>query len=126
MEEVTVTLRAAPVDCWSCGCEYRIISSILIAAGGEERCCSVADFTDVPDLLHGVIASVEVPGTLGPVKLRASATMGRTYLSNGCYHCDALFGQTHEVHARYAEVDLAPSPQPADEIWRAFLRSLPA
>ncbi|WP_448140365.1 hypothetical protein [Sphingopyxis fribergensis] len=125
MENVIVTLRAAPVDCWSCRREFTIISSIAVAADDETRICSVSDFTAKPGLLSAVIAETPTPENLGPVKIRSSWTMGSDYLANICPHCDKLFGQTYEVHARYEEYDLAPSERPAAEGWRDVLRSLP-
>jgi hypothetical protein len=39
-------------------------------------------------------ASLLPPGTdgVGEIKVRSSRTAGTDYLSNGCPHCDALFG----------------------------------
>ncbi len=49
--------------------------------------------TDEPEALAFAAAHLPVGvSQVGEIKVRASRTAGETYLSNGCFHCDALLG----------------------------------
>jgi competence protein CoiA len=50
----------------------------------------------------------------------------RSYTSNGCYHCDALYGQHYEIHARYVEEDAASFEGAARDKWQAVVEALEA
>lgn len=107
MNAVRVTVRVTSVDCWSCGAEFKIVPSIeLIRADSKLECC-VSDFTDYPELIAEVEANLPQDVEVGQLKLRNSQIRARSYISNGCYHCDALYGQHYEIHARYVEEDAA-------------------
>ena len=41
---------------------------------------------------------------MGEIKERASRTAGETYLSNGCFHCDALLGNFFLFHEELPEI----------------------
>ena len=41
---------------------------------------------------------------VGEIKERASRTAGETYLSNGCFHCDALLGNFFLFHEELLEL----------------------
>lgn len=125
MAPMTVLLRTAPADCWSCGCETGILSSISLGLGEIRADCSASDFTDWPELMDELVAKLPATHGVGTIKPRASAAAGRSYMSNGCRHCDAIFGQHYEIHARYDETvaaafEFAPSPR-----WRKFLEAQP-
>lgn len=103
MEEVLVLIRTAPTDCWSCGAETNIVSSIELSRGDANAECSVADFTDYPQLVRSIEESLKGKVDIGSLKARYSGTLAHSYMSNGCAHCDALFGQHFEIHTRYDE-----------------------
>jgi hypothetical protein len=41
---------------------------------------------------------------VGEVKVRSSRTAGESYVSNGCFHCDALLGNFFLFHEELLEV----------------------
>lgn len=125
METITAILRAAPVDCWSCGCETLIISSVTLDRGTAGFDCSVADFTDWPDLIERLVGSLPPSHGIGVIKPRVSKTAGHAYMSNGCRHCDAIFGQHYEVHTRYDENVVAEVELAELERWELFLAAQP-
>lgn len=110
MKTVGVEVRVAPVDCWSCGAETRVVSSIELSTDDASAECSVADFTIYPHLIDEVRARLSDEPNIGPLKERYSKMLGRSYMSNGCSHCDALFGQHYEIHARYDEAPVVTFP----------------
>lgn len=126
MSPVRVTVRVAPVDCWSCGAEFKIVPSIELVRNGSSLECCVSDFTDYPELIREVQANLPRDAEVGQLKSRYSQTRGRSYISNGCYHCDALFGQHYEIHARYAEEDAASFEGAARDKWQAVVEAIEA
>lgn len=107
MSNLTVIIRTAPTTCWSCGAETTIVSSLLLTGAKNDAECAVADFSEYPTLIGDVNRAVSDLKDVGEVKLRFSKTLARAYMSNGCSHCDVLFGQHFEIHARYDEQDAA-------------------
>lgn len=103
MKTVGVEVRVAPVDCWSCGAETRVVSSIELSTDDGSAECSVADFTIYPHLIDEISARLSGEPNIGPLKQRFSKMLGRSYMSNGCAHCDSLFGRHYEIHTRYDE-----------------------
>lgn len=124
MSEVRITVRVAPVDCWSCGAEFKIVPSIELAMGGSKLECCVSDFTDYPELISEIQANLPADVDIGQLKSRYSQTWGRSYISNGCHHCDALYGQHYEIDARYSEEDAASFEGAAHDQWQAVIRAL--
>lgn len=124
MDNVTIIIRTAPASCWSCEVETRIVSSLHLSCGDEVADCSIADFTDYPALIDDLDAAIIDEKDLGKIKSRFSQTLARAYMSNGCAHCDALFGQHFEIHARYVEQDSARLVMPMAGDWATIFRSL--
>lgn len=124
MDILTVIIRTAPASCWSCGADTRIVSSLLLTCAHEIAECSVADFTDYPALIGELDEAVAEVQDLGKIKARFSKTLARDYMSNGCAHCDALFGQHFEIQTRYAEQDADQLIVPVSGDWAALFRSL--
>jgi competence protein CoiA len=124
MGNLTVIIRTAPTSCWSCGAETTIISSLLLTRAEDEAECAVADFTEYPALIDEVKRAISDRNDVGEVKPRPSKTLARAYMSNGCYHCDALFGQHFEIHTRYHELDAARLIVPASGQWAEIFRRL--
>jgi competence protein CoiA len=125
MDKIFAVLRTAPAICWSCGCETKILSSVTFSQGCLSVDCFAADFTDWPDLVDKLVASLPLSHGVGAIKPRRSATAGRTYMSNGCRHCDAIFGHHFELHTRYDEKVVGEIQFTASERWRAFLAAQP-
>jgi hypothetical protein len=124
MSNLTVIIRTAPTTCWSCGAETTIISSLLLTRAEDEAECAVADFTEYPALIDEVNRAISDPNDVGEVKPRLSKTLARAYMSNGCYHCDALFGQHFEIQTRYDERDAARLIVPVSGQWAEIFRRL--
>ena len=126
MSEVRVTVRVAPVDCWNCGAEFKIVPSIELIRNGSKLECRVSDFTDYPELISEVQANLPQDLEVGQLKSRYSQMQAHSYTSNGCYHCDALYGQHYEIHARYGEEDATSFEGAARDKWRAMVEALEA
>lgn len=70
MSAVRVTVRIAPVDCWSCGAEFKIVPSIELVRNGSKLECCVSDFTDYPDLIQEVQENLPGDAEVGQLKSR--------------------------------------------------------
>ena len=124
MELISIQIRIAPADCWSCGAETTIVPSIKLSLGTASVECAVADFTAFPALIDRIKQHIGSVQNVGEIKMRFSKTLERSYMSNGCAHCDALFGQHFELHTRYSERNIAELSQAADKNWRTMMRDL--
>src|SRR5574338_389129 len=110
-----VTVSTAPVQCWKCRKETRVVISVDFEASRVLKghanisttiynCNEIGGCDDflgtvfAPELLcrHGV----------GAIKQRYSRTEKSAYLSNGCVHCDALQGRFFDHEHWY---DAAPT-----------------
>ena len=124
MNEIEIQAKVATVDCWSCGAEFIIASAIRLTRGDEATECDVADFTAFPQLAASLSNRLSVITNLGPLKLRHSATIEGSYFSNGCAHCDALFGRHFETATRNQERLGASFTVPAVDGWGEMLDEL--
>lgn len=94
-----VSVRAGNMFCWKCGAETQIITGVDVLLGPNDYRFSVAGFDDFSDLLDIVRGRLANDLWIGTIKRRFSKTQDRSYLSNGCAHCDALIGEFHEHNA---------------------------
>jgi competence protein CoiA len=124
MEHISIQIRIAPADCWSCGAETTIVPSIQMTLGETSVECAVADFTAFPALIEPIKQHIARSENVGEIKMRFSKTLERSYMSNGCAHCDALFGQHFELHSRYSERTFSELSQPVGEDWRTMMSEL--
>lgn len=90
-----VSIYVASIECWRCKRTTDIIFEICIGSNyGDNRYeLRVEDFEEHEDLLQDILRRVPKDLALGDVKQRYSRTAKHAYLSNGCSHCDALFGK---------------------------------
>jgi hypothetical protein len=95
----TVSIRVGRLTCWSCGCPTRIITGVDVAFGPNKYEFSVPDLGAYRDLFEIVQARLRGDLGLGVIKPRFSRTQERSYLSNGCAHCDCLIGEFYEHDA---------------------------
>lgn len=121
---ISVSIRVAPTDCWACGCSISIVSALRLARGSEWLDCSIADLTDFPALVADVQKALPAKADVGPLKPRFSRTLERSYASNGCRHCGALFGAFHEFATRHGEREAASLHAGDDPAWTALLEAL--
>jgi competence protein CoiA len=125
------TVMAAKTSCWKCGGETRTVLGVelltekmfpgfgnvrieidAIDAHGELGLQWIETF-----LLAGMLRKWGV----GEIKMRQSKAAGQAYLSNGCVHCDALYGRFFSPDLWY---DVAPlfEIRVAVEPWMAEFR----
>lgn len=107
-ERMPLVVEAASTSCWRCKKETSVVTGLVFAAsrvlpGREDLATDIYQFEDVPEgnkLLDSLLPRdlLRKQG-IGALKPRFSKTEGRSYLSNGCVHCDALQGRffDHEL-----------------------------
>jgi Competence protein CoiA-like family len=80
------------LQCWRCKKPTNIISEIRLRIGPHEFPLNLDDLTEIPEI--ATLASRALPKNvpIGRIAKRYSKTMGYSYLSNGCIHCDSLIG----------------------------------
>lgn len=108
------------MDCWSCGCETKIIRQVQLSVLGQQFGLGIAEVER-----YGVLDSLvphlsSIPG-IGIIKRRYSRTMESNYASNGCAHCDALIGQHFEHQAERDNVPVMTLQVPVSVGWKAAM-----
>lgn len=90
-----ITAKLIPVNdtCWRCEKPIKSIVGLNFYNNSEEIASLCFSTDGIPDLIlkyttNKALASFGV----GAIKNRYSKTMGGSYLSNGCCHCDAIQG----------------------------------
>jgi len=120
---VPVDVYTAETNCWRCKKDTRTVLNLIFAASRALPGCAdveldIYSFGDSLKNGSSVISKM-LPQSLlktygiGALKPRYSKTEGRSYLSNGCVHCDALQG-------RFFEFGLAAEMQKSFEIETKF------
>jgi Competence protein CoiA-like family len=120
---VPLVLEGAENDCWKCGRPTKIVTSLRLlgsaAIGGAfDLDASLDDFDHRPEyqrlLRDALPKAILAQRGIGELKSRYSKTVGESYLSNGCVHCDALQGrffdqevawEAHEIHRTEIQFD---------------------
>ncbi len=99
---IDLELLGLPTACWKCG--RSTVALVGISPSGAREDDELFQ-TDEPSALAFAAAYLPV-GTLqvGEIKERSSRTAGETYLSNGCFHCDALLGNFFLFHEELPEI----------------------
>ena len=81
-------------ECWRCKKETGVILGVSVK-NDKYKEVSFEKFSDegVPEFLlsNGVFEQLS-KNKIGVLKKRYSKTRGESYLSNGCFHCDAIMG----------------------------------
>jgi len=94
-----VAIRAGFLSCWSCGADTRIVTGIDVTFDSGELSFTIPEIGDQTDLLDSVLSRLPSNLEIGRIKPRFSKTRGRSYVSNGCFHCDVLVGEFYEHDA---------------------------
>ena len=117
-----VRLQSGVLDCWKCGVTTRIVTFIRVFVGPHEFQLTVSDLANFPDLLALCQERIPKRSNIGVIKSRYTKTQERSYMSNGCYSCDALIGAFFEHDAwYYEEANLAEFQITISERWiKAF------
>jgi hypothetical protein len=97
--DATVSIRAGFLWCWSCGALTRIVTGIDVGFGPNIFSFTIPEFGKHPQPLDSVLSQLPDHLEIGCIKPRFSKTQGRSYMSNGCFHCDALIGEFFEHDA---------------------------
>ena len=123
-----VSVQVAPISCWSCDAQTRIITGVDVDVGPDTYRFTVPALGAHPEHLElfRIIRHHTPDGLgLGDIKRRYSKTQRRPYLSNGCAHCDALVGEFFERFAWDDEETVCEFTVRVDELWHsAMLRAL--
>ncbi|TPL76241.1 hypothetical protein FJ941_25540 [Mesorhizobium sp. B2-3-13] len=118
----TVTVQSGTIWCWRCGAETRIITFIEVAVGPYKAQRTIHDLPD--NLVEQVVQKLPPGEQVGVIKHRFSRTVEHSYLSNGCFHCDALIGEFFEHDAWYSDPKvLATFPVKLSDGWREAIGS---
>ena len=99
-----VSVSTGTMTCWKCRAETRIISSVDIQFGTHIRRFPVAECEKYMDLFSAILSSLSPKLKIGTIKSRYSKALEVSYLSNGCFHCDALIDNGYEHEAGYGPV----------------------
>lgn len=93
----TVTVHSGTISCWKCGADTRIITFVEVTVGPHSSQLTLRGLPD--ELVAEVVRKLPSQEQVGAIKHRFSRTVGHSYMSNGCYHCDALIGEFFEHDA---------------------------
>ena len=94
-----VRIQSGVLGCWKCGVVTRIVTFIEVCVGPHRFQLTVPDLSDFPDLWASCEERIPKASRIGVIKSRYSRTIEQSYMSNGCYDCDALIGQHFEHDA---------------------------
>lgn len=118
----TVTVQSGTIWCWRCGTETRIITFIEVTVGPFKAERTIHELPD--NLVEQVVQKLPPGEQVGVIKQRFSRTVEHSYLSNGCFHCDALIGEFFEHDAWYSDPKvLATFPVKLSDGWREVIGS---
>lgn len=117
----TASAWTGPMSCYKCQGKTSIVTRIVVEVGRGSYGLSVPDFTGMENLLSFLSPSFLRQWNVGPLKPRFSKTQERSYLSNGCIHCDALIGQFHEHEAWSDQSEVLRVPISMSDGWRAAI-----
>jgi hypothetical protein len=100
--QAQVDLMGLKTICWKCDGE-----SIALVGVSPHDGADLGNFVQCnDDDVLPIVAALLPPNSpqVGEIKPRESRTAGYAYLSNGCVHCDALFGNIYLFHDELLEV----------------------
>lgn len=99
---IDLGLLGLPTACWKCG---RSTVALVGVSPNGAREDEELFLTDEPAALAFAAAHLPVGAPqVGEIKERTSRAAGETYLSNGCFYCDALLGNYFLFHEELLEV----------------------
>jgi len=99
---IDLELLGLPTACWKCG--RSTVALVAISPSGAREDDELFQ-TNEPAALAFAAAHLPVGAVqVGEIKERTSRTAGETYLSNGCFYCDALLGNFFLFHEELLEI----------------------
>jgi Competence protein CoiA-like family len=98
--EATLTVLGAEAPCWTCPAKTRKVTGIVIEFGPHHCRFELSEIGEHPELLRTVLSHIPRNRNIGEIKRRSSSTLGRAYVSNGCFQCGVLQGEffNHELY----------------------------
>lgn len=114
-QQVPLMVSTAKITCWRCKQKTRIVLSLMFNVEKvlprhpniNAKLYDFEGFNDGGAFLATIFPkNVLLQHKIGPIKHRYSKTTHSRYLSNGCFHCDALQGRFFEHEYGY---DAAPT-----------------
>lgn len=120
----------AYTECWRCKKPTGLVIDLCFAAsrvlqGAADVTADIYDFDDggkgAALLMFTLPAAVLARHGIGPIKPRHSRTVGESYLSNGCVHCDALQGRFFDHEVAYDAQPVLSVDVLFDDRWVAHL-----
>ena len=119
----TVSVWVGPIRCWRCKKDTNIVTSIQVdLLGTEPSVLRISDLGGHPSIVRKVVEHIPEHLKVGEIKCRSSKTVGSSYLSNGCDHCDALIGRFFEHDAWYSDSEVGRFPVRMDDEWLPLMR----
>jgi hypothetical protein len=102
---IDLELLGLPTACWKCG--RSTVALVAVSPSGARGDDELLQ-TDEPAALAFAAAHLPVGVShVGEIRERSSRAAGAAYLSNGCFHCDALLGNFFLFHEELLEVLVA-------------------
>ncbi len=120
----------AYTECWRCKKTTGLVIDLCFAAsrvlaGAADVTADIYDFDDegrgTALLMSTLPAETLAAHGIGAIKPRRSRTVGETYLSNGCVHCDALQGRFFDHEVAYDAKPIFSVDVLFDDRWASHL-----
>ena len=90
--EVETGLVTLEVPCWRCKKTTQVVAGLEVK-NQTKTFKKFYDFKEVSETILSMISpNLQEKYKIGIIKKRYSKTMQQQYLSNGCYYCDAIYG----------------------------------
>lgn len=130
-KKMPLEVEAAATECWRCHKETSIITGLVFAAGKVLPGCpniyaSIYSFDELGSSGSKILMSM-LPSKLlrqhgiGVVKSRYSKMERKSYLSNGCVHCDVLQGKNFDHEVAYGSEKVFDVEVVLDATWATQL-----
>jgi competence protein CoiA len=120
-----VCIRSGTIECWreSCRARTRIITFVELAFGPHKYDFTIPMLGKHPELCSAVLGRLPPHPKIGEIKPRFSRTQGCSYISNGCYQCDAIIGEFFEHDAWYGDEEvLVVFPIKLSKEWKRAIK----
>ncbi|HEX9809623.1 MAG TPA: hypothetical protein VGC25_08460, partial [Alphaproteobacteria bacterium] len=121
--EATVSIKGALTNCWhrSCGKQTRIVTFVDVAFGPHTCMLRVPDMGKHQNLLQTMLKRLPKNLGIGEIKRRYSHTQKRSYMSNGCFHCDRLIGEFFDHEVWDTQEEIVAFPIRISKEWKAAI-----
>jgi hypothetical protein len=97
--DAIVSIRTGCLWCRSCGAQTTIITFIDVAFGPNKFSFTIPELGKHAEPLHSVLSRLPDGLEIDSIKPPFNKTQRRSYVSNECFHCDALIAEHYEHDA---------------------------